>query len=62
MESALDPSLGATKILEVMTKPLSVTALSPLGSDLSIMLLTLKDDEDIHSIHTIHGPITRARA
>lgn len=40
---ALASSLGATQILEVMTKHLSISALSPLGLDLTSLLLTMKD-------------------
>lgn len=39
-QSAL--SLGATEILEVMTQPLHFSALSPLGSDLTSLLMTMK--------------------
>lgn len=44
--STLASSLGTTKILEVMTQPLHVTALSPLGSSLTSVLLIMKDKND----------------
>lgn len=44
-------SLGVTQILEVMTKLLSVTTLSPLGADLTSLMLIAKykrnEDEDV---------------
>jgi hypothetical protein len=36
-------SLGATEILEVMTRPFSFSTLSPLGSNLTSLLLIMKD-------------------
>lgn len=41
--SALASSLGATQILQIMMKPSFVTTLSSLGSDLTSLLLVMKD-------------------
>jgi hypothetical protein len=43
---ALTSSLEATQVLELMTQPLPFDTLSPLGSDLTSLLLTMNVNED----------------
>lgn len=42
IRSASTSSLGATQMLEIMTQPLPFNVRSPLGSDLTNLLLTMK--------------------
>jgi hypothetical protein len=42
-ETPSTSSIGVTEILEVMTRPLPFSTLSPLGSDPCSLLLTMKD-------------------
>lgn len=44
--SEVHPSLGVTQTLEVMTHPLPFNVLSPLGSDLTNLLLTMKSKKE----------------
>jgi hypothetical protein len=45
-DSASASWLGATQILEAMTKPLSITALSPLESNMTSLLSIMKDKKN----------------
>lgn len=45
-DSASASWLGATQILEAMTKPLSITALCPLESNMTSLLSIMKDKKN----------------